>query len=190
MGRTVNAILAFGWDLGNVEKLPWSDDEPQPWYAELINDIEDLSNKDDLYHRGIELPPDPWDEIKNYEDGWFYEDYRPGEYSRRETPEFRTWKAENQEAIDARYRAEREARDAAKWTLEHHGSDEYTQYIFTLKDASWTADWGDPTKLPKLLDRDIKELRWAMDLNKALQQLGVNPPEDDPPTWILASYGD
>lgn len=186
MGQSTDAILAFGWNLGNVEELPWRDEEPQPWYAQLIRDIDELDDTDDFYHRGIELPPNPWDEIRNRENSWFYEDLRPGEFHRRETPEYVTWKAENQEKIDARFRAERAAKDAAKWVLESHCSGEYPMWIFAHKESVHRAYRGHPEILD-LLSLRTRVDQWIMDLDEALTSLGLDPGEATQPSFILAS---
>lgn len=181
MGQSTDGILAFGWDLGSVE-----DRDEDHWAFDLLERIDDADDLDDIYvaASGVELPPDPWDELRDRPNEWFYEPLRPREFTPRETIEFRGWKQNTHDAQQARYAARREAIDSIDFELVGHCSCDYRMYLLTLKDLHWSANRGRPVEVSQLLGWTPGPVP-VRQLLRAAELLGVDPPE--PPKLLLAS---
>lgn len=181
MGQSTDGILAFGWNLGSVE-----DRDEGHWAFDLLERISDADDRDEIYlaTTGIELPPDPWDEVRDQPNEWFYEAFRPGEFTRRETAAYQAWSARTEEARQLHRTAERDALASVDFELIEHCSCDYPMYILALKGVHWWANRGSAVDVTSVLG-------WAPDgsmikrLYDAANLLGVEPPE--PPSLLLAS---
>ena len=178
MGVSTDGILCFGWDLGEPDSYEWA----HPIYR-LMGDDE---WEDRLYiaHSDVEVPANPWDELKGKPDEWFRGPKVPGAWKPSDSEAYTAWKAQNASAQSAYYAAKREAIAACGFKFVRHCSSEYTMWILAARESEVSASRGYPRRVdPQEMVADADGYHFAC--TQAAEALGIEPPED--PGYLLAS---
>lgn len=192
MGQSADCITGFGWNLGwggegygdEAEATEWANDLYDRYFDDEEGDKEDVIFAEAM---GIELPPNPWDELRGKPDGWFYLPREPRSYKQTRTPEYEEWTERTNPIYEARSEAIRLAREEAPFVFETHGYDEGTGLLLLAKASAMRVNQG------QVGERSVVDLAdsvpgWTNDLLRSAHSLSLSPPA--PPAFLSAcSFG-
>lgn len=195
MGHSATAITGFGWNLGWGDEGYGDDAETTAWASGLYgryfeeDDDEGGEGEDAIIAEamGIELPPNPWDELRGKPEHWFYLPRKPGAYTQVHTPEYEEWTERTDPIHKARSEAIRLAREEAPFVFETHGYDAGTGLLLLAKGSVKRTYQGEVSeRSPDELTDSIPD--WRFNLLRTVHLLSLSPPSE--PAFLSAcTYG-
>lgn len=163
MGMYATGTLFYGYVLDDVSMPEDEDGEP-------IEEF-DLAEKI-MREQGI---VDPWDSYPDT-DGLTYDQQREVHSK---------WHADHSEELDAWYNAKRKIEQTINVEMSWYGHYDEGHAYLEIKGTSHTASPSYPVSIDDLWT----DPNWVNQLDDFLKAYGIEPPEDGPCWWLVASYG-